>query len=226
MKNSILQLIGQKQNILLTYDQACQVESVFSDGDIPDDFVIRLQNPSMSFKKGAIRTIEVAEDGSKKEENEKKFQDFYEQERQRRREYLSWPKERLASNTNVFEGLYKISSGKSATLEDIEKAKEVQLIFFRENPNRTLCDLYLLKPLIPMKVSRIDRWQSGFFRLAEKAVFRDMQLSGQFKKQIPIPVPLEPKENESVEDMKNRAEVNREMDKKFNDMVASALDNF
>lgn len=225
-KNSILQLIGQKQNILLTQDQATQVESVFSDGDIPSEFVIRLTNPALSFKKGNIRFIEVNKDGGKTDDNEKNFQDFYEEERERRKKYMSWTKEYLASHTDIFEGLYKISCGEDAESEDIEKAREVQLKFFRENPQRTLCDLYLLKPLIPMKVSTIDVWQSGFFRLAEKAVFLDMQLSGQFKKQVATPIPVEPKENESIEDMKNRAEINRDMDKKFNETVQDALSKF
>lgn len=225
-KNSILQLVGQKQDIHLFKEQAKSVEDIFSDGSIPPDFVIRLKTPSMSFKKSSIRLIEVNSDTNSHDALQKGRDDFYEEERTKRKRYLSWTKEKLASYTHIFEGLYKISSGKEATDIEINKAREIQLNFFKENTQRTLCDLYLFKPIIPMTQSTTDIWQTGFFRLAEKAVFRDMELSGQLKTLENTLKIVEPKENETISEMKDRSEVNRKMDKEFSDTISDMLNNF
>lgn len=224
--NSILQLIGQKSNIFLSESQATQVDNIFSDNSISPDFVIRLKNPSISFKKGAIRTIEINTDLNKHADKEKSMGEFYEEEKNNRIKYLLFTKEKLSSFTDIFEGLFKVSSGENPSQEDINKAKEIQLKFFRENVNRTLCDLHLLKPLIPMRRQMISPFSNSFFRLAEKAVFRDMQLSGQLKENIKLPVIKKAVENETITQMKFRAEDNRKSDENFNDVISHALSNF
>jgi len=224
MYNSILQLIGQKKDIPVSKAIALAIQTILEDKTKDGEFVINIKG--MTFRKSSVRFVEIHNDGNAKVNSDEDMRKFYDEEKLNRIKYLSWTKEKLGSYTDIFEGLYKISSGVEAPLEVIQKAKEVQTKFFKENSMRTLCDLYLLKPLILMNAGHIDVWESGFFRVAEKAVYRDMELSGQLKSAYQIKDLKKSKENETVEQMKDRADVNRHIDKEFNDVVQSALDNF
>ncbi len=231
--NSTIVLKGMQKPIFASKINALSVQKTLSDNAIPFDFVIQIGN--QSFRKGDIKFVEVINDGDDSRKNDEYMHEFYDNERKEREYLVAKTAEYKASKLDIFLYLYYFATNNNPTSEVLEKAKQIQFNFFKDHPKRTLCDLHLLKEAIPgldhntpnavFKETAV-LFRTAYFRLVEKAVYRDMQLSGQLKSPIPYPKLKEAEDNESITDMKDRSEYNRKQDKNFDDLVAHAVNNF
>jgi hypothetical protein len=102
---------------------------------------------------------------------------FYQEEKNVRATLVAKSPEYKANLLDMFFYLYKFTTGDEPTAEKLEEARSIQHRFFISNPQRTLCNPDLLKTIIPVvRGKKINGYEAGFFRFAESAVRRDMQL--------------------------------------------------
>ena len=126
--------------------------------------------------------MEVRNDTLGGEEKDSDMSKFYFEEKKNREARLKLSAHDRAQNTDFFFMLYMSSCLERPTEETCQKVREVQERFFEINPQRTLCDFITLKPLLKVDdKAKKNHFANGGLRLAEKAIFRDMQLSGQLK---------------------------------------------
>jgi hypothetical protein len=182
--NSTINLKGIGKPLYVSKASAEKIQNIYHDKNIPKEFAIKVGN--QSFSKGDIKYIEVNSDGSQSQVNDNEMTNFYKNEMSDRESLVKKSPEYKAGLLDMFFYLYKNATMKEPSQETLDEAKEVQLQFFKENPRRTLCDVYLLKKLIP-KVNSYSpnslwdetemRLRPAYFKAVEFAVLRDMEMS-------------------------------------------------
>lgn len=222
--NSIISLRGINKQLIVSYSYAIEIQKIFNNKEITSDYPITIGK--QSFRKGDIKYIEIINDGDDSRKWEESNKEFYAQEKIEYERLIKTTAEYRGGLLDIFSYLYKFSSGNFPSEETLRKANEIQTEFFKKNPKRRLCDLYLLKSLIPMNNTKPNSFEHGYFRIVEKAVFRDMQLSGQLKSKYEPKELITTKNNETVQEMKWRAEDNRKIDDDLNGFVSEAVKNF
>ncbi len=222
--NSTIQIIGQKKDLMVTQAVAQKIQDILADNKISGEFVIQING--MSFRKSSVRFVEIVKDRTKKEIWDQEMKEFSADEFKQRKILVGKSPEYKASLLDMFSYLYKFSANEFPLAEILEQARCTQLEFFRSHPNRTLCDLYLLKPLIQMKNKKPNIYEHGFFRVVERTVYRDMQLSGQLRSNYQPKVHKPAQFGETPEQAKQRAEENRKTDLEFDEVVKDAVNNF
>lgn len=231
--NSYIQLKGVREQIFVKASEALKVKEMWEDNSVEYHHVINVGNTS--FTKGDIKMVVSNNDKTKGEIWDGVMKDFYDEERRNRNALANKSAESKANMLDMFFQLHKIALKQEPNKETMDMAYKVQLDFFMRNPRRTLCDAHLLKALIPGLVpesssklwdSAISMYREAYFRLVDKAIFRDMQLSGQLESSYMPKPPIEAKHDETIIDMKNRAQDNKNSETEFNNVVEHALNNF
>jgi len=173
---SLIHRKGNEKAIPVSEAAARQIADIFNDKKIDGDHPINLGN-KIYFRKGQIREIEIHPD-LEKPRTEEQFSDFYAEERANYLQRQKWSIEARAKELYVFEHLYELSTGNKPDEATREQCRLAQVEFFKQNPKRTVCDPSAFKHLIPIVRSvKLNIWQSGFFQIIERAVYRDIQLS-------------------------------------------------
>ena len=215
---------GVNKPIITSKSNAEEIDRIWRDKDTDSRHVFRVS--TQSFSKSDIKFIDIIPDSAGVEERNREMEEFYESEKKLYAKESAWPVETKARHYDFFRFLFMSCCGRYPTDEEQQKAYPIQHKFFTENPKRRLCDFYLLSPIIPRKYDDLTLFNLGGINLAERAIYRDMQLSGHFKSPY-MPKPLVPAyENETIPEAKERIKENREADKEFADLVKNATDNF
>jgi hypothetical protein len=230
--NSTITLKGITKPIIVSKTNAETIQTIFANSGIEPDFVVTVGK--QSFRKGDIKFVDIVADGDDSRKWDATMHEFYDEERVEREKFLKLPVEARAKRLDMFFYLYKIAMKVEPTTEILNKAYEVQLEFFKANPQRTLCDFNVLKALIPNLVdeSSLKMWDTSktmfrevYLRLVEKAIFRDMQLGGHFTSIKPKPK-IELKGTETPDEMKDIAMENRKNYDEYGGFVSEAVNNF
>lgn len=230
--NSSVTLRGVNKPIIASHSTASGVQKIHMDDKIDRNFVISIGN--QSFSKGDIKYVDVQNDGDDSRANDQSMKDFYDEEKTKRNALVNKSPEYKASLLDMFKYLYKIAMDEEPTQEIMDKALKIQSDFFASNPKRTLCDLHLLKRLIPelrvpaptMRNEFKVHLKESYIHTCEKAVYRDMQLAGQIRSGYDPRPYQELKGDETVSQMKDVADHNRSIDKELVDITQHALSNF
>ena len=178
-----------REQISVSRSEAIKVKTLWEDKSVHFDFVINIAK--VSFTKGDIKmiVIEPYETG-KAEYWDKLMKEFYDEEKINHRNLSAKSAEYKASLLDMFSYMFEAAAKKRPSKEALDMAHSVQLGFFTENPRRTICDAHLLKDLIGKLIaessphlwdSAVSSYRECYFRLVDKAIFRDMQLSGQLQ---------------------------------------------
>lgn len=219
--NSTIHLKGIDKQLVVKRHEARKIKEIWEDKSIPFDFVISIAN--ISFPKSQIKLVIEESDVSSHDANDQDLKKFYEDERKRRDILVKQTPEQKAKRLDMFSYLYKFASNVDADEQVLKSAFGIQLSFFTEKTDRTLCDVYLLLPLIPKRNVRPNGWENGYFRFVERAVFRDMQLCGQLSSSY-IPKPIkQAQSDETIIEAKKRIDENRQSDIEFQSVIADAV---
>lgn len=174
MFNSTIYLRGVPKPIFSSKANAQSVQKIFDDKSFTPDYVVHIGN--QSFRKSEIKYIVIENDGNKAIENDRDRDEFYREERANYEKNSRLSAKEKAQKLGLFELLCK-SAGMQINQELKDKAIEAQESFFTKNPHRTVCDFAVLKPFIQKDKSKYTEWAGGGIKLAELAIYRDIQLS-------------------------------------------------
>lgn len=175
--NSIIRVSGVEKPVILSKANAEEVRAIFENREIPQDFVLRVRN--QSFRKGQIRQIEIIADNNRVETFDEEQRKSIEEERKMRVAFLSKPVEMRARSLDPFKLFYKCVTGNEPSQDALRQVYEVQLVFFRDNPNRMICDPRLWRSLVPKVYGHEEKpFQGAFFRVLTAAVSNDLEKSG------------------------------------------------
>lgn len=180
MNNSIICLIGRK-NVIVSKKEAEQVKKILEDQYVEADYLISLQK--ISFRKGSVRSVEVLPDAPNyQSSSDSQMRDFYDEEKKMVEKESAYSADVKSKHLDFFEMIWWCSCGEKEVPEDIkQKTIKIQYDFFTKNPKRRFCDLHLLRPIIKMRQGKFNQYALNGLILADKVVFRDMQLAGHFK---------------------------------------------
>jgi len=178
--NSTILLKGVQKPIFASKVNAESIDQNWRNEKIDKGYIFKMGN--ISFTKGDIKFVEVRNDTVGGKEKDLEMVNFYLEEKRNRDARLKLSPHDRAKNTDFFFMLYMSSCLERPTEEIYAKVREVQEDFFRMNPKRTVCDFNVLKLFLKVNErARKNHFANGGLRLAEKAIFRDMQLAGQVK---------------------------------------------
>jgi hypothetical protein len=173
---SLIYKKGTDKPIPVSKAAAEAIKDIFTDTKIAGDHPINLGNKIL-FTKSQIKGIEILPD-LENPVSEEAYKDFYAEEKKNHVMRQKWSVEVRAKQLHLFTHLYEISTGDQPSADTLESARISQLAFFIKNSTRTVCDPSSFKHLIPMvRGAKISIWQSAFFNLVERYVYRDIQLS-------------------------------------------------
>lgn len=168
---------GHDQPITVSKSIAEKISALYTDSKAPSDYPIDIGGRHI-FRKGEIKSIEILPDIDRTRQ-EQSYDEFNKIEREGHIKYAKLPASQKAKDLGMFELMYHASVGEKASPEVLEQARVIQERFFTVHKNRTLCDPSLLKCVIPMiSGKKISGWAMGGLGIVERAVARDMQLSG------------------------------------------------
>jgi hypothetical protein len=178
MNNSIVCLIGRK-NVVVSRYEAEQVKKIIENDSIQGDYLISLKK--ISFRKGSVRSIEVEPDSpSNQSSQDMKMREFYDEEKKMVEKETSYSPEVKSKYMDFFNFLWYCScSEKEVPREITEKAQKIQYDFFLKNPNKRFCDPNLFRPIMKMNSSLWNMYSSNGLKLADKTIYREMQLAGE-----------------------------------------------
>jgi hypothetical protein len=183
MFNSTILIRGVQKPLFVSYAAALETQKIFNDKSIPSEQPISVAGKS--FRKSDIKYIEIEKDGNRAVMWDELTIQFYQDEKVNHANLSKQSPEAKARMLDMFSVFYKTATKNDPTPEILEQAYQAQLQFFKDNPTRTLCDVSVLKSLIlKLDHSHSGNWselnerlRESFFRLVERAVVRDMQLS-------------------------------------------------
>lgn len=173
--NSIILIRGVSKPISVSKENAVSIQKVFENSEIDNNYIFRVAQ--RSFRKGDIKYIEIGNDQRGSKEWDEEMNNFREEEIKNNLIKRNIPPEDKARNLEMFKFLFNCSCGENPSEEIIKKAHDIQLDFFIKNPKRTICDAYLLKPIIKINDSCKNLFLNSGLRLVEKAIVRDMFLN-------------------------------------------------
>lgn len=174
-KNSLVYIQARQVPIIVSFAEATEVQRVHADKTLDNKEIIWIDNKT--FTKGQIKYVEVLHDGSRNERWNETILKNNEEGFETRRKFLLMSPEEKARELEPFKLLYKCSTGNDAGVDDLIKAEVAQVEFYRNNPDRMICDFSILKALIPKEkqLTAINRWYAGGLRFLEEAYREDFK---------------------------------------------------